>query len=221
MKITILRSLFTYICQRVPLILFVILACWFGAFLLPWISWNVIIFSVSIVLLVLFQLRLFDDLMQYHNDLNKPNRDYTIPEVRKSLWIFWFIYSAVLIFLISWLNFQIGGAYFLLLCINWIAYKMLLNKWIWKEILPLLKYPAIYLVFFENYVVRKEISDNLTLVQYRIASAILIFMGFLFMERVSNYNYLPFQKQKYLKFMGYSVLVLICIVMVIIGFQIK
>jgi hypothetical protein len=215
------QSVFTYFYQRVPMVLFLVLATWFGVFMLPWIPWNVIIFSVGIVFMVLFQLRLFDDLMQYQNDLNKPNRDYTIPEVRKTLWIFWFVYSSGLMLLISWLNPRIGWVYLLLLFANWVAYKMLLNKWIWKNILPLLKYPIIYLVLFENYVVRNEISDNLTLVQYRVKTALLIFLGFIFLEWISDYSGPTVQNPRLMKFLGYGVLILICVIMVFVGFQMR
>lgn len=220
MKVSMFQSVFTYFYQRVPIVLFLVLATWFGVFLLPWISWNVLIFSVGIVFLVLFQLRLFDDLMQYQNDLHKPNRDYVIPEIRKSLWIFWLVYSAGLMFLISWLNPSIGWVYFLILITNWVAYQLLLNKWIWKNILPLLKYPVIYLVLFENYVVRNEIFDNLTLVQYRVGTALLIFLGFVFFEWISDYSGPSVQNSNSMKFWGYSVLILICAIMVFVGFQI-
>lgn len=221
MKVSMFQSVFTYFYQRVPMVLFLVLATWFGIFMLPWIPWNVLIFSVGIVFMVLFQLRLFDDLMQYQNDLNKPNRDYTIPEIRKTLWKFWFVNSAVLIFLISWLNPRIGWVYFLLLFINWLAYKMLLNKWLWKSVLPLLKYPVIYLVLFENYVVRNEISDNQTLVQYRVGTALLILLGFIFLEWISDYRATTVQHPGSMKFLGYGVLILICVIMVFVGFQIR
>lgn len=215
------QTVFTYFYQRVPIVLFLVLATWLGIFMLPWISWNVIIFSVGIVFMVLFQMRLFDDLMQYQSDLNKPNRDYTIPEIRKTLWIFWFVYSAGLIFLISWLNPRIGSVFFLLLFTNWVVYKMLLNKWIWKNILPLLKYPVIYLVFFENYVVLNEISDNIILIRYRVVTALLIFLGFILLEWISDYNGPSIQNPTLMKFWGYCILILICAIMVFVGFQIR
>ncbi len=220
MKNSIVESVFTYFCQRVPMLLFILLACWLGIFLLPWVSWNVVVFAVGIVLMVLFQLRLFDDLMQYKNDINKPNRDYTNIEVRKSLWIFLFLHSLLLVALIMWLNPKIGTVYAILLGLNWIAYRALLKYWRWRELLPLFKYPIIYLVLFQNYIELNKIKDNQQLVWYRCCVALLIFFGFLLFERLSDLKLTTNQQKLLARSLGYFVLVFICGILVFVGFQI-
>ncbi len=203
-----------YFFQRIPLTLFTILSIWYGLFLLPWISWNVLVFPVCIILLVLFQLRLFDDLMQYQYDLGKPNRDYTQTIIRKKLWVIWLVFSCLLFMLVFWLNPKIGLVYGWLLLINWINYQFLLDRWEWRVYLPLFKYPVIYLVFFQNYVELGEINDNVSLMLFRIILAISVLIGFILLERFS-------EKSNQLKYAAYAFLIIIGGVSFFLGTQIS
>ncbi len=203
-----------YFFQRIPLFLFTILSLWYGLFLLHWISWNVLVFPVGIVLLILFQLRLFDDLMQYQFDLGKPNRDYTEPQTRRKLWVVWLVYSCFLFMIVFWLNPKIGLLYGWLLLFNWLNYSLLMDRWEWRIYLPLIKYPVIYLVFFQNYVEMGLINDNFSLVLYRIGLSISILIGFVLLERFS-------EKSNQLKYAAYAFLMLVAGVSIIFGARIS
>ncbi len=100
------------------------------------------------VFILLGLLRLYDDIMNYQTDANKPNRIYTHYESRKLLTMqlaaFTFIFLAVVAFITP----VLAVLLILFLLLNDILYRLFLNSGNWKHYLPLLKYPVIVALLY-------------------------------------------------------------------------
>jgi hypothetical protein len=74
---------------------------------------------------------------------------------------------------------------------------------------------------FQYYVESNEIFDAAWLWLYRGITAVFILLGFLLLEKLSNTSVTSPEENKKNKSVGYLILILLCMVMVSVGFYLK
>src|SRR5829696_5005976 len=141
------RVLATYIRQRIRPFLMIGLGIFLYFFSRPVSVFNVRSL-VSFVLLIafLFVFRLYDDLLQSRNDKGKPDRNYTEPAARKILLYYLIAFLGTLLCIAIFISVYFA---FLLVCfitINHLLYLLLINNKTASGLLPLLKYPFVYIL---------------------------------------------------------------------------
>lgn len=140
-------DLITYIRQRFNPLLFAGLALFLLLLSFPLQALNGISLLLFVVILwLLFILRLFDDVMQSENDQKKPNRNYTEAAVKKRLGLLVALLMVVTVIGVSCFDFFIGLVVAAFFVINGLAYRLLVHKKIYADLLPFVKYPCIFLL---------------------------------------------------------------------------
>jgi hypothetical protein len=137
---------------------------------------------VSFVLLIafLFVFRLYDDLLQSRNDKAKPDRNYTEPAAGKILLYYLIAFLGVLLCIAIFISVYFA---FLLVCfitINHLLYLSLINNKTAAGLLPLLKYPFVYMLL--------QFSDlSVPVIEARlVALAISLFLAFVAFESMED-----------------------------------
>ncbi len=137
----------TYIQQRIRPFLLIGLGIFVFFFSRPVSVFNVRSL-VSFVLLIafLFVFRLYDDLLQARNDKGKPDRDYTEPAARKTLLYFLIAFLGILLCIAIFISVYSAFLLFCFITINHLLYLLLINNKTASGLLPLLKYPFVYIL---------------------------------------------------------------------------
>lgn len=110
----------------------------------PVSEFNLGAFVLLIVFLSVF--RLYDDLMQAENDLGKPVRDYTDPAVRQTLFYYLIVFFALLLGFVALFSIYRASLLFCFIIINHLLYLLFINNKTAAGLLPLLKYPFVFLL---------------------------------------------------------------------------
>ena len=135
--------------------------------------------TFAFLILFIFVFRLYDDLLQAAYDSGKPDRDYTEPESRKTLFFYLIIFTGILFgigFVIS------GFAAFLLLIFmatNHLLYVLLISNRTAAGFLPLLKYPFVFVLL--QFMGPSEAKIGLL-----VCSAFSLFLAFVAFESMDD-----------------------------------
>ncbi len=143
-----IKVLQTYIHQRFSSALFATFALWLFLYAVPFFDMNVMsAVYVMKVFFILWCFRLYDDVMQWQNDANLNDRIYTNKEFRSKL-ILPLVISIGFIPLLTandGPSFEIASAWLYFILVNHVLYKVFVNTEYGAFVLPLLKYPVLYL----------------------------------------------------------------------------
>jgi hypothetical protein len=103
---------------------------------------------VSFVLLLAFLLafRLYDDLLQARNDRGKPERSYTETAARKILIYVLIVSLGILLGIAVFISVDLAFVLFCFITFNHLLYLLLINHKTAPALLPLLKYPFVYIL---------------------------------------------------------------------------
>jgi len=137
---------------------------------------------VSFVLLIsfLFVFRLYDDLLQARNDKGKPDRNYTETAARKTLLYFLSAFLGILLCIAIFISVYLAFLLFCFITINHLLYLLLINNKTASGLLPLLKYPFVYILL--------QFSDHSALVigPQHVFLAISLFFAFVAFESMED-----------------------------------
>jgi hypothetical protein len=136
---------------------------------------------VSFVLLIafLFVFRLYDDLLQARNDKWKPDRNYTDMAARKTLSYYLIAFFGILLCVAAFISVYLACLLFFFITINHLLYLLLIDKKTASGLLPLLKYPFIYILLQFSDLSAPVIRTQLV---FRAISLFLAFVAFESME---------------------------------------
>jgi hypothetical protein len=178
------ESVITYARQRFSLLLFGPLALFLFFFakgsLAPRPSDY---FWLPLVLVLLFLFRLFDDLQNRDFDQFKPNRCYTGSGNYRQLRVFLAGFSAVVFAVLIWVNPLAGFVTTGFFLLNLLLYKLLLQQWKFRNILPLLKYPFLSLLLAFLF------RQNQVPVLNQVAISFALFPAFVLYESLTDENF--------------------------------
>jgi hypothetical protein len=143
-----IKVLQTYIQQRFSSGLFATFALWLFLYAVPFFDMNVMsVVYVMKVFFILWCFRLYDDVMQWKNDAHLSDRIYTSKEPRGKL-ILPLVLSLGFIPLLTANDgpaFEIASVWFYFILFNHFLYKVFINTEYGAFVLPLLKYPVLFL----------------------------------------------------------------------------
>jgi hypothetical protein len=137
---------------------------------------------VSFVLLIafLFVFRLYDDLLQSRNDKGKPNRNYTEHATRKILLYYLITFLVLLVCVAIFISVYFAFLLFCFITVNHLLYLLLINNKTAAGLLPLLKYPFVYLLLQLTDLSAPVIGAQL------VALAISLFFAFVAFESMED-----------------------------------
>ncbi len=102
--------------------------------------------SFVFLIAFLFVFRLYDDLLQSRNDKGKPDRNYTETAARKTLLYFLIAFLGILLCIAILISVYPAFLLFCFITINHLLYSLLINNKTASGLLPLLKYPFVYIL---------------------------------------------------------------------------
>lgn len=176
-----LNNILTYRKQRVGFLKFFGLSLFLLFYALKWEQIKAGYWPLIVpVFILLFLFRLYDDLMQWKNDLSKDHRNYTDPQTRRSLIKFWIpaiILVSIGVMAFSTMTGMLLSAFVLL---NHLLYLIFVRNRFMALILPLIKYPIfiLLLIFYAN---GKDQIDHQLLI-----SAVSVFIAFTAFESMDD-----------------------------------
>ena len=178
-----IETLRIYIAQRFSTLMFLSLAVFLFLFSVPFNAINLLsMIDVLKVFFMLWVMRLYDDVMQWENDAEFPERIYTDPEARSRL-----ILPLVLSMALSvsfCLNdspdFSMATMWLYFIIVNHVLYKSLVHRNFWAFILPLLKYPFLFFYISLSY----GFIENVSYIEYASASG--LFLAFVVYDLLDN-----------------------------------
>ena len=139
------NALTTYLRQRIQPLWLIILAIFIFLFSRPAPEFKTGSF-ISFVLLMVFLLvfRLYDDLMQADNDHGKPDRSYTDPAERKTLFYYLICFFCLLLGIAFYISNYLALFFFCFITVNHLLYLLFITNKTGAGLLPLLKYPFVF-----------------------------------------------------------------------------
>ncbi|MFM1772884.1 MAG: hypothetical protein RLZZ71_2026 [Bacteroidota bacterium] len=178
-----IKVLQTYIQQRFSSGLFATFAIWLFLYSVPFFDMNVMsALYVMKVFFILWCFRLYDDVMQWKHDAHLSDRIYTSKELRSKL-ILPLILSIGFIPLLTANDgpaFEIASAWFYFILVNHLLYKVFINTEYGAFLLPLLKYPVLFLYLV--YSSAGEVDFNWAM----LLSALALFCAMFFYDLLDN-----------------------------------
>jgi len=175
------NALTTYIEQRIQPLRLMALGIFIFLFGRPAPEFKVGSF-ISFVLLLVFLLvfRLYDDLMQTNNDRGKPNRSYTDPAVRKTLFYYLICFFCLLLAIAFYISNYLAAFLFCFITVNHLLYLLLITNKTGAGLLPLLKYPFIFILL--------QASDfsALSIGEHIVFPALSLFLAFVAFESMED-----------------------------------
>ena len=176
------NNLPTYIKQRFNVLIFAALSFYMILFAKNLqLEWVTFIKDFSFLMFAFFSLRLYDDLQQWEIDFEKPNRNYTEANTRRSL-----ISYVIILFLITGalgalISNRIAIGFITFVILNHLLYFFLLKKGKFHTLLPLVKYPILlYLLLISN----TESSTSIIIQNWQIILS--LFFAFIRMESMND-----------------------------------
>lgn len=175
------KVLTTYLRQRIQPLWLIALGIFIFLFSRPTPEFKVGSF-ISFVLLIVFLLvfRLYDDLLQANNDQGKPNRSYTDPVVRKTLFYYLICFFCLLLGIAFYISNYLASFLFCFITINHLLYLLFITNKTAAGLLPLLKYPFVFILL--------QFSDfsALTIGQHLVFPALSLFLSFVAFESMED-----------------------------------
>lgn len=174
-----IETLRLYIEQRFSALKFLGLALFLFFYSVPFRVLDLFsIVHVVKLLFMLFAMRMYDDVMQWENDSEFTDRIYTHSASRSKL-----ILPLVLSLALSVLScatdggadFTIAMLWLCFLVLNHILYKALVHLSFWAFLLPLLKYPVIYIYLGACYYSSDDITVNDLLNQQALLFSFIVY----------------------------------------------
>ncbi len=175
------NALTTYLRQRFQPPRLIILAIFIFLFSRPAPEFKTGSF-ISFVLLMGFLLvfRLYDDLMQADNDRGKPDRNYTDPAERKTLFYYLICFFCLLSGIAFYVSNYLALLFFCFITVNHLLYILCITNKIGAGLLPLLKYPFVFFLL--------QFSDfsTLTIGEHIVLPALSLFLAFVAFESMED-----------------------------------
>lgn len=156
-----IETLRIYIAQRFSALMFLGLALFLFLYSVPFHALHALsLIDVLKVFLMLWVMRLYDDLMQWENDAEFSERIYTNPESRSKLFLPLVLSMAISVF-ICWSDspdFSMASLWLYFIIVNHVLYKALVHRNFWAFVLPLIKYPFLFFYMSISYGLNQDIS---------------------------------------------------------------
>ncbi len=175
------NALTTYLRQRIQPLWLIILAIFIFLFSRPASEFKTGSF-ISFVLLMVFLLvfRLYDDLMQADNDQGKPDRSYTAPAERKTLFYYLICFFCLLLGIAFYVSNYLALFFFCFITVNHLLYLLFITNKTGAGLLPLLKYPFVcFLLQFSDF-------SALTIGEHIVLPALSLFLAFVAFESMED-----------------------------------
>jgi hypothetical protein len=178
-----IETLRIYIAQRFSSLMFLSLAVFLFLYSVPFHALHPLsLVDVLKVFLMLWVMRLYDDVMQWENDAEFSDRIYTHSESRSKL-ILPLVLSMATSVCISWSDspdFSMASLWLYFIIVNHVLYKALVHRNFWAFVLPLIKYPFLFFYMSISY----AISEDVSYVEY--SNAITLFLVFVIYDLLDN-----------------------------------
>lgn len=172
-----LKVLQTYIHQRFSATLFVVFSVWLFLYAVPFYEMNILSgLNVLKVFFILWSFRLYDDVMQWQNDEAFEDRIYTGKNSRSKL-IFPLVVSLLFVPFITVdpPYFQLASGWLYFIIINHVLYKVFVHSAFGSFILPLLKYPLIYVYLIYSCTVVEDFAWEILLSALAVFFAMVLY----------------------------------------------
>ncbi len=137
---------------------------------------------ISVVLLIVFLLvfRLYDDLLQANNDRGKPDRSYTEPVTRKTLFYYLICFCCLLLGIAFFISNYLALCLFGFMTINHLLYLLFITNKTGAGLLPLLKYPFVFMLL------QSSDFSALTIGEHFVFPALALFLAFVAFESMED-----------------------------------
>jgi len=168
-----IETLRIYSAQRFSTLMFFSLAGFLFLFSVPFHAIDLLsLIDVLKVFFMLWVMRLYDDVMQWENDVEFDERIYTHPESRSKLILPLVLSMALSVsFCLSDSpDFSMASLWLYFILVNHLLYKALVHRSFWAFILPLLKYPFLFFYISLSY----GFNENINYLEYANASGLLL-----------------------------------------------
>jgi len=178
-----IETLRIYAAQRFSTLLFFSLAVFLFLFSVPFQAINLLsLIDVLKVFFMLWVMRLYDDVMQWENDVEFDERIYTHPESRSKLFLPLVLSMALSVsFCLSDSpDFSMASIWLYFIIVNHVLYKSLVHRGFWAFVLPLLKYPFLFFYISLSY----GFIENVSYTEYANASG--LFLAFVVYDLLDN-----------------------------------
>lgn len=172
-----------YIAQRFSSLMFLGLAVFLFLYSVPFHALHPLsLMDVLKVFLMLWVMRLYDDVMQWENDAEYSERIYTHPESRSKLILPLVLSMAtsVCICRSDSPDFSMASLWLYFIIVNHVLYKALVHRNFWAFVLPLIKYPFLFFYMSISYGINQDIS----VVEFGCALA--LFLTFVIYDLLDN-----------------------------------
>ncbi len=172
-----------YIAQRFSSLMFLGLAVFLFLYSVPFHALHPLsVMDVLKVFVMLWVMRLYDDVMQWENDAEYSERIYTHPESRSKL-ILPLVLSMATSVCICWSDspdFSMASLWLYFMVVNHVLYKALVHRSFWAFVLPLIKYPFLFFYMTLSYGLKGDISIVL------LGSSLALFIVFVVYDLLDN-----------------------------------
>ena len=178
-----IETLRIYTAQRFSTLMFFSLAVFLFLFSVPFQAINLLsLIDVLKVFFMLWVMRLYDDVMQWENDVEFDERIYTHPESRSKLILPLVLSMALSVsFCLSDSpDFSMATMWLYFIIVNHVLYKSLVHRRFWAFVLPLLKYPFLFFYISLSY----GFIENVSYIEYASASG--LFLAFVVYDLLDN-----------------------------------
>jgi len=178
-----IETLRIYSAQRFSTLMFFSLAVFLFLFSVPFHAIDLLsLIDVLKVFFMLWVMRLYDDVMQWENDVEFDERIYTHPESRSKLILPLVLSMALSVsFCLSDSpDFSLATMWLYFIIVNHVLYKALVHRSFWAFVLPLLKYPFLFFYISLSY----GFIENVSYIEYTSASG--LFLAFVVYDLLDN-----------------------------------
>lgn len=178
-----IETLRIYIAQRFSTLMFFSLAIFLFLFSVPLHAFNPLsLIDIVKVFFMLWVMRLYDDVMQWENDVEHVERIYTQSESRSKLILPLVLSMALSVgfCLNDSLDFSSAALWLYFIIVNHVLYKALVHRSFWAFVLPLIKYP--FLFFYMSF----SFGFNQEITYIEITSATALFLAFVVYDLLDN-----------------------------------